>query len=278
MLDTAGTGDLPCLFTLFELQISSGTSAIFLLGLVISIFPLALVFWITRFFSILRSFLFLFNNRFGPLELFETSPCDRYVIYEEAHLANFVIINTVMSIRAQTISVVTFVSIFGEEFPFVYNREIPWDEAILGVVRIRVCIIYCQSNISPMFSTGCKNSGNKSCFSGWSKCAIISIRGILDLIFCDFSKILEASSCAFKVLLFFVSVPLPPFCPVIRHLLHAEGVSHIDFARWCTLLHRYVSWDLIPRTRLDTESQLGKLSSVLCFPGLCSKQKFELIG
>jgi hypothetical protein len=125
MLDTAGTSDLPCLFTLFELQISSGTSAIFLLGLVISIFPLALVFWITRFFSILRSFLFLFNNRFEPLKLFETSPCDRYVIYEEAHLANFVIINTVMSIRAQTISVVTFVSIFGEEFPFVYNREIP---------------------------------------------------------------------------------------------------------------------------------------------------------
>jgi hypothetical protein len=34
------------------------------------------------------------------------------------------------------------------------------------------------------------------------------------------------------------------------------------------LLHGYVGWDLIPRTRLDTESQLGKLSSVLCFPGL----------
>lgn len=277
MLDTAGPGDLPSVFALHELQISSGTSAIIFLGLVISIFSLALVFWVTRF-IVLRSFFRLFNNRFGPLKLCKALLCDRHVIYEEADLANFVIINAVMSIWAQTVPFVAFIGIFEEEFTFEYNREIPGDETVIGIVRIRICILYRQSNISPMFSAGCKYSRNKSCFSGWSKCAIISVRSIFDLIFWNFAKLLEVSSCAIKVLFFFVSGPLPPFCPVTGHFFHAESVSHIDFTRRSTFLHGNVSWGFFPRSRLDAESQLGKWFGVLWFPGLRSKQKFELIG
>jgi len=99
MFHTASPSKLPSLLTLLELQIPSGTSTILPLGLVISIFFLALVVLVTGF-VVFGGFLvlFLFNHRFWPLKLFKALLRDRHIVYEEAYFANFVIINAVMGV------------------------------------------------------------------------------------------------------------------------------------------------------------------------------------